>query len=238
MGRSSALFPTVLLVFASCASAPPAAVLHPSAAPGLTVEIGTSAQGVSPVRLSGGVLGGGVITGEAQPEGSGWRLSLRRLDWFNNWANGWTQASFLFDASVLAQPAGGGWTMTATAAPQLDAVDSASIRYFDTYVRGDKGQLEFTRRWNRIEAVCAGLKPMDLRALERFLFPELYGYGTPPAPGHGRVTVQGFEWDTDYTKAHFAEPLRVLRDSGTLLRDYKESPGLWLLALQWKDLWK
>ena len=69
------------------------------------------------------------------------------------------------------------------------------------------------------------------------LFPELYGYDEPVAPNHARVSVQGFEWNTDYTKAHFAEPLRVLRDSGTLLRDFKESPGLWLLALKWKGLW-
>jgi len=228
-----------LLGFTACASVPaPQASFHTSAPAGVTVVIGPESQGGAPVRITGGALGSAVVTGEAQPEAGGWRISLRRLDWFNNWANGWTQASFLLDGSLLARPSGAGGTLAVEAVPQLDVVDSASIRYFDTYVRGDRGQQEFSRRWNRIQAVCAGSPPLKPRAMERWLFPELYGYDKPPAPDHGRVTVQGFEWDTDYTKTHFAEPLRVLRNSGTLLRDYKESPGLWLLALNWKDLWK
>ena len=41
-------------------------------------------------------------------------------------------------------------------------------------------------------------------------------------------TVRGADliWRTDYTEAVFPESLRSLRDSGTLFRDWEESPDL------------
>ena len=233
-----------LLGLTACASGPvPSASFQPKAVPGLTVEIGPEADGTAEVRLRGGVLGAAVISGHAVRAQEGWTLSLRRLDWFNNWPGGWTQASFLLDGTVQVESGPDGWTSKVVEAPLLDTVDSASIRYFDTHVRDDYGLAEFSHRWDRIQAVCADIRirnsgpPPGSEALRKYLFPELYGYDTPPDPTHARVTVQGFEWDTDYTKGRFAGALGGLRDSGTLLRDYKESPGLWVLALNWKSLW-
>ena len=36
----------------------------------------------------------------------------------------------------------------------------------------------------------------------------------------------------------FSELLARIRNEGTMLRDYKESPGLWRLALGWEDFWE
>jgi hypothetical protein len=37
-------------------------------------------------------------------------------------------------------------------------------------------------------------------------------------------------WDTAYTREEFPEGLRAIRDSGTILRDWEEGFGLFLLA--------
>ncbi len=239
----------LLLLLEGCATAPPAALFM---APGsatrqaLTVSIGVETEGLSPLIIRGGPLQSALIRGEARREGEGWRVSLTGLDWFNSWTNGWTEAAFLLDGTASLQPTDGGWTLTVQRAPQLDAVESASIRYYDTYVRGQRGQAEFSHRWDRVQAVAKDILARqsaeelagDPRRLRRYLFPEIYGYDSPPESGHARVLVQGFAWDSDYTAHILPEPLRVLRDSGTLLRDYRESPGLWSLALEWKALWE
>jgi hypothetical protein len=218
-----------LLLLAGCASgARPAAVFKGGAdgsRSALVVALGPEKDGASRVSLTGSILQASVIMGEAKSEGDGWRIGLTRLDWFNNWANGWTEASFLLDGTLLLQGGSAGWTLLIEKAPQLDSVESASIRYFDGYVRDAKGQTEFSRRWDRIQAVAgdmltrpsAAALAKDSRALKRYL--------SPKRPG-------------DDSPENLAEPLRVLRDSGTLLRDYKESPGLWPLALAWKDFWE
>jgi hypothetical protein len=238
-----------LLLLAACATEP-----RPSekfidqsdeAKPGLVLQIGPPKDGASTLRIAGPLLQGATIEGEARRDGEGWQVALLKLSWFSNWANGWTQASFLLDGTASLKPAPSGWALEIEKAPQLDSPDSASIRYFDTYVRDDKGLEEFSHRWDRIQAVVSDLasKPDasalsgDIRKLRRYLFPEIYGYDTPPAPGHAKAWVQGFAWNSDYTRQHFSEPLRILRDSGTLLRDFKESPGLWRLAFAWKALW-
>jgi hypothetical protein len=106
-------------------------------------------------------------------------------------------------------------------------------------VRGDQGVTEFSRRWARIQAVCDDLHtrlvwPDQLGA---YLFPEVYGYSSP-VDGKTTIPALGIDWNTAYTKAKLPEALWPLRDSGTLYRDYQESPTLWTLAWNWKSLWE
>ncbi len=225
----------------------------------MTIAFGPEKDGLSRVRLTAIALQAAVVYGEAKADGNGYRISLTRLEWFNNWANGWTEASFLLDGTAVLRPVGpdglpGGWTFSVENEPQLDSVESATIRYFQTYVRDDQGKTEFAHRWDRIKAVTDDLQARaadlaspgsmtvaafaDQRALRRYLFPEIYGYYSPPTRDHASALAQGYRWNLDYSKESFAEPLRILRDSGTLLRDYKESPGLWFLALGWKAFWE
>jgi hypothetical protein len=237
------------VLFAACATGPrPSATFNApldARKPSLTVRFDPPKDGLSAVWISGPLLQGATIEGEARSDGDGWQINLLELRWFNNWANGWTQASFLLDGTASLEPEPSGWSLEIARAPQLDSPQSASIRYFDTYERKVQGLEEFSHRWDRIQAVVGDLaaKPStaalagDSRGLRRFLFPEIYGYDTPPAPAHAKVAAQGFDWNSDYTKGHFSENLRFLRDSGTLYRDFKETPGLWQLAFEWKAFW-
>lgn len=235
-----------LVLLTGCAGGVKPLAVFEYRVPALTIEIDPARDGVSPVRLSGAELREAVVVGEARADGEGWRIDLRRLDWFNNWPNGWTRASFPLDGSAALLRTKSGWTLSVEKAPELDEAESASIRYFDTYVRGDEGLREFSRRWDRIRAVVGDISARvpdssefrDPRRLQRYLFPEIYGYDARPDPAHAKAPAEGVSWNTDYTKRRFAEPLWALRDGGTLLRDYKESPGLWLLVLEWEGFWE
>jgi hypothetical protein len=239
-----------LLLLAGCAGGvKPLAVFTGREAPPaheVTVQIDPPQDGVSKIRLSCAEFPGAVCGGEAIADGEGWRIDLDKLEWFNNWPNGWTHASFRLNGRAALQRTEAGWTLATIKAPELDMVESASIRYFDTYVRGEAGLREFSHRWDRIKAAASDISTRvpdasllrDPNSLRKYLFPEIYGYEVRPDPAHAKLPAEGVVWNTDYTKQHFAEPLQILRDSGTLLRDYKESPGLWLLALEWTGFWE
>jgi len=217
---------------------------------GIQLEFTQNKAGEEQFRLMYPELGPVAIRGVAEHESEGWLLKFESLDWFNAWSDGWTEASFLLEGESSLMPtttsSGDIWVLSLRTMPKLDAVRSAAIRYFDTYIRGQKGIEEFSNRWDRIKAVCNELLnrfdgPRLARspdALRRYLFPEVYSYDKPPKQGFHKVFSQGQEWNTDYSIEHLPESLRLVRDDGTMLRDYKESPGLWQLALSWEDFWE
>jgi len=230
----------VLLLFSDCASAPTRGSQQ------LELHWDQAKNGTTTFHLTGGALGSANVDGVASvgPDNGTWTVTLTRLEWFNNWPNGWTQATFLLDGTGVLRESSDGWILKIDQSPKLDAPESAAIRYFDTYVREDKGLAEFSHRWQRIQAVCidlpVGIQPwgQNYRALEQYLFPEVYGYDIKTTRGSSLVPVVGIEWDSQYTKDHFSEKLRVLRNSGTLYRDYQESPGLWYLQIAWSGVWE
>ena len=250
----AALFTACLLC--ACASVPDKAVplaikfaeVTDDPSEGIQLDFEQAKGGEEQFRLRYPDLGPVAIRGSAEREGDGWLLKFESLDWFNTWPDGWTEASFLLEgeSSLLPSSAGDVWILSLRTTPKLDAVRSATIRYFDTYIRGQKGIEEFSNRWDRIQAVCKDLaNRFDGRnlarrpdALRRYLFPEVYGYDEPPASGFHKVFGQGQEWNADYSADHLSEGLRKIREDGTMLRDYKESPGLWQLALSWEDFWE
>lgn len=224
----------------------------PNNGPPLRIEIGreeahgaAAATEAQSVRMSGGPLLGAVIHGIAQREvRGGWKISLISLHWFNNWHNGWTEATFVVDGRFDLERRGAAYRILVESAPEIDGPSAATIRYFDQYLGGKAALEQFTDRWDRIEAYANFLRsrygdawPRSERSLERLLFPEIYGYRTPPAARHASVEGDGVRWNSDYTRAVFPKELQPIRDSGTMLRDWEESPGLFQLAFRWKSLW-
>src|SRR5208282_4347605 len=211
----------------------------------LRIEIGPETRGVHSVHIKAGLLVGAVLSGQAVSDNAGgWEVSLTSLGWFNNWQNGWTEAAFVLDGTFDLVQSGSGWSVRIKDSPEIVAPASATIHYYTEYFNGDIALEQFSRRWNRIEA-CAGFLRSrfggswfeDQRGVRKFLFPELYGYTEPPDPHHASVTAESIAWNADYTGKEFPENIRALRDSGTMLRDFEESPGLWELAFHWTDLW-
>ena len=238
LGRTAFLLLSVLLFANGCASVPPG-VNSP-----LVLQWDKSKTPDSPFHLKGGPLDNATLVGIASvgPDDATWTVIFTRLEWFNNWPNGWTQATFLLDGTGVLRSDGNTWTLKIDKMPSLDVPESASIRYFDTYIRDEKGLAEFSHRWERIQAVTADLsihkfqQLPDHKAFEQYMFPEVYGYSSPSQTGQDLVPVLGIEWNKKYTEGHFQERLWALRNSGSLYRDYQESPGLWYLAMAWAEL--
>jgi hypothetical protein len=73
---------------------------------------------------------------------------------------------------------------------------------------------------------------------EPLLLPELSRRGKKDRPRGDteRVRAEGVWWDVRYTADIFPEELRILRDSGALLRDWEEAPFWIYLMYCWDDL--
>jgi hypothetical protein len=230
----------------------------------LSIKLQTDTKGKTQFQLSGNILDGATLTGPATGADTGWTLTTTGLDWFNNWTNGWTRAHFVMDGELELQRNADAtvknpsWHLVVHRTPTIDVPDRAKIRYYDQYLTGDTALTRFGNRWDRIQAATTaitqhfgqlwfaytvpsrklwGSRPATFQESVRcWLFPEVYGYAAPPSkhPVHWGEDVP---WNTDYSAATFAENLRPVRDSGTLLRDFEESPELWRLCYVWPSLW-
>lgn len=213
--------------------------------PGLRLEIGAGSDGPIPAEITIQAFPGAVFQGLADREPSGgWRVSLTTLKWFSNWPNGWTDASFLLDGVLHFEKTDNQWTVRVETPPSVAMVDKASIRYSETFLLGDRAVGQLTWRWDRIRASTDYLNTQfpddwinDPDQVARFLFPELRGYQKGEHPGNTKV-ADSVAWDTTYSAVHFPENLRPVRNSGTMLRDWQESQGLWTLAYHWKNFWE
>jgi hypothetical protein len=244
-----AMAPIVLLfsLLASCSSFPAKdswSSKGESLGRGLVLELGPESGGEAAFALSGSELEGAKALGEARRSGALWLLDLKSLEWFDNWAAGWTEGSFAMEGRLELRPEGSSWTIAVLEAPIVENATSASIRLDGEYWEGEKALSLLAHRWERIQAASAVLKERlsepwaeKGRAAKRFLFPELIR-GTSALPAGGAIVrAESIGWNTDYTRANFPESLWAVRDSGTMLRDFEEGGGLWRLACGWDDLW-
>jgi hypothetical protein len=265
LSRRFGLAGLAVWVLVSCSSIPavPSGTV-PDPQGQLTVALQTDTQGKTRFQLTGPPLEGATLTGPAARTDTGWTLTATGLDWFNNWTDGWTRARFTLDGELELTPGPGSpavprtWRLTVRRPPVIDVPDQAKVRFYDQYFWGDRALTLFTDRWNRIEAAAAelnkhfgalwfartlptfswGPKPPNFQeTVGPWLFPEVYGYPTPPVPGHAVHWAGDIPWDTGYSAAVFPETLRPVRDSGTLFQDFEETPGLWRLAYVWNGFW-
>jgi len=243
------------MVLAGCTSSPALStdsvrtLVENPASPSLGIQIVvTSVQGQTRTfRLYCPDLGPVVVRGTVSDGTEGLILEFESLEWFSTWPGGWTEVSFLLEGelALTTDRTSGIEVVDLQTTPKLDAVRSAAIRYYDSYVRGVEGEREFSLRWKRIQAVCHDLAvrfngpnlARQPELIKRSLFPEVFD---PEAvlPVSSYSFQGGQRWNLEYSRQILSEGLQKLRDDGTLFRDYQESPGLWQLALVWDDFWQ
>ena len=229
-----------LIPLASCRTAPPA---RPDTAPSVAIDGSTMY-----CTISWGKRGAYTLSGQAeQLDGSSYSVTLERLDWFNNWQDGWTEASVPLEGKLLLSEAGGSWTASKIEKPVPARTSAAQIRHRNTILEGNQAADLFDRRLERVRATAAWLasessfSPADgnqfFARAGKVLFPEQNGY--PEGTGQSAVNAEfkageGMKWNRTYTEQSIPEHLREVRDSGTLWRDWEESRELFYIAYTWE----
>jgi hypothetical protein len=123
------------------------------------------------------------------------------------------------------------------APPEPIQISEGKIRRNSERISGDRALTALRNRYERILALTGWMRDQspplfkDSGAFESYwkplLLPELVSRGKrPPGWDTGNaqwVRAEDVRWNTQYTQALFPESLRVLRNSGALLRDWEEA---------------
>jgi len=197
------------------------------------------------------------LDGTATPDGSGnYLLEANTLHWFNNWTEGWTEATFECSGKFTLARNGERWSLAVKETPELGEPLTAGIRYRDTVLDPQTAARQFGNRWIRILAASEALRSSPLYAkgelppysakhkkdrestfvtmTGHYLFPETEGYASEELRKKYEKTETAVSddiaWSPAYSADTFPESLRPVRDAGTLFRDWEESPELFYLA--------
>jgi len=124
------------------------------------------------------------------------------------------------------------------------------VQRYDTRLTGNEALSALRNRRERILAVTEWMSSLNLEKgltinkFERFwqpiLLPETVSKKNRPN-GWLQDTDQfqkndSIRWNTGYTERTFPEELRLIRNSGTLLRDWEEAIGWIYLEYEWKNI--
>ena len=267
--RHIAIFGAFLLtaLAASCASAPNAfSEKRPQDGLPCPVTLTLDAAGSGGTFRIVGPFGAKTwLDGTAAPDGSGgYLLEANSLRWFNNWTEGWTEATFECSGKFALAQNGERWTLEVKETPKIGEPLTAGIRYRDTVLDPQTAARQFNNRWVRILAASEALRTSPLYAkgelpsysakrkkdrgqtfvsmTGHYLFPEIAGYASEELRKKYEKTETAVSddiaWSPAYSADTFPESLRPVRDAGTLFRDWEESPELFYFACYHAELYQ
>ena len=171
-------------------------------------------------------------------------MRVEDIYWFDNWHDGWTEATVACTGKISATRDGNSWRVRVIEPVVFARVTEAGIRYRDALVLDSEARSLLERRLLRIRSACdflrtaLGAKEFALydsgekehRALTfrhaagTLLFPEVYGYAPGlETAGSRYVSGEGLRWDATYSERSLPAELREVRDTGTLWRDWEET---------------
>jgi len=151
-------------------------------------------------------------------------------------------------------------TLTTTLASiELIDISGGRIRRGDARLSGNEALTALRNRKERIEALTEWMRGFiestgektdfsnqknGQKAFEEYwkpiLLPELCSSKQRPAlyteKGAQWVRAEDVRWNTSYTALLFPEELRILRDSGSVLRDWEEAASWIYLAYEWDGI--
>lgn len=180
-------------------------------------------------------------------------LEVTHIYWFDNWANGWTEARFVATGTLKIDPTAKRLSNYEVLTPVvLEYPELAKIRFKDTYIEGEEGIKALNNRISRIESINEVIKAkypdLNYGTFEDyagiFLFPEKYSKrkyrNLVAATGYHKesekVFGDGTFWRVDYTKDNFPEYMWETRVTGTLYRDWEEGYDLIYILYKWNEL--
>jgi len=173
--------------------------------------------------------------------------------------SGWNEFTMDLAGTGTITKTGENTLITALASVELIDISGGRIRRGDARLSGSEALAALRNRRDRIEALTewmrgftesTGEKP-DFsgqkdrqKAFENYwkpiLLPELCSAKKRPAlyneDGAQWVRSEDVRWNASYTALIFPEDLRILRDSGSLLRDWEEAASWIYLVYEWNAI--
>lgn len=141
---------------------------------------------------------------------------VRSVYWFSNWRDGWTEIVFPATGSLSIQRTEKDPPVVHVVTPlEIENPERAALRYQDTFLEDERALTQITNRWTRVTAACTWLIENGL------------GYEDAASLFSGVKDEDRPVKNYPAVPEEFEEILRT----GTLGRDWQESPQLFRLAL-------
>jgi len=129
-------------------------------------------------------------------------------------------------------------------------ISSGRIQRYDTRITGAEALTSLRNRNERITATTVWMSTLDAperQTIEDFeifwkpiLFPELVSKKKRPADwlheNDAFVKAEDIRWNTGYTERAFSEELHLVRNSGTMLRDWEETLSWIYFIYEWENI--
>jgi hypothetical protein len=174
------------------------------------------------------------------------------LEYFEAGYSGWNEFSMALSGSGKL---GGGEHILVLALdekPEPAQITSGRIRHGNNRIAGEQALSSLRNRGERIQVLCEWMRGAPgVPAFSNYdefsaywlpvLMPELSKRKRRPAGWKNNtewIMAESVYWNANYTRELFPEELRILRNTGSLLRDWEEAP-LWIyLIYEWTYLEK
>jgi len=252
--------PLLTLVILGCTTPPEKLYLHEKSSIGKELIFqGSSEEDQQMVtlilsgnqfQLNASFLEFSSLQGESVRKGDAYILYPDYLMWFNNSPLGWMEARWSTWGTLKLTPRGTEWVVEVMEVPEINQVESGALRYKDNYTYNEAARDKIHHRWQRVQAsvdflkeewdnASFGTRQEFGKELKSLFFPEEGGDKSLLSRNKENwVSGEGVKWDTEYSLKVFPEPLRAVRDSGTLFRDFEESPALFYADYMWYSFWE
>jgi hypothetical protein len=191
------------------------------------------------------------IRGSA-PDESG-EFIITSLDYLGSSPHGWNE--YRLDLSGTGNFVLGEDTATLSIAEEIETVgiSAGRIRRYDTRITGAEALTNLRNRRERLLALAEWINSEDnpyakicgdQKTFEKYwkpiLFPEITAKKKRPElwlqEGDRRVRTEDINWNVSYTERVFPEELRLIRDSGTMLRDWEEAVDWIYIECEWNRI--
>jgi len=177
-------------------------------------------------------------------------INLISLEYLSGCANGWNEYTLDIAGSgtlVLNDPA----SISIKSDIEPVQISCGRIQRHDTRITGGEALTNLRNRRERILSLAEWMSsradaPKDLyiEAFEKYwkpvLFPEVTSKKLRPVnwaqEGDVYVTADDIKWNTSYTEREFDEQLALVRNSGTLLRDWEDALSWIYMEYNWEKI--
>jgi hypothetical protein len=175
-------------------------------------------------------------------------FSLTELEFLAGNTHGWNEYSLELIGT-------GNLKLDDTVVFKIEEIESVQIikgriQRYDTRLTGNEALSALRNRRERIISITEWMASLSLakgQTLEEFeeywqpvLFPEMVSREKRPdgwiQDGDVFKNAESIRWNTGYTERKFPEELQLIRNSGTLLRDWEEALYWIYMAYEWESI--